>query len=142
LGDLMKTGKVTAKTISILLTLCLLGLGIIPPLAACQATCCMGLKMLGPGNRADLIIDRPPQCCCCGQETASCDMQKDNAYEVSDRIPLTSQRPEIPSLEAAATLSTFTDPPFNSATVFGGTEKTSGVGPPIPIFLLNLSFLC
>lgn len=138
----MKTRKVNAKTISVLLTLCLLGLGLIPPLAACPAKCCMGPKMDGPGQRAGLIIDRQPQCCCCGQETTSCDMQKDYSYEVSDRIPLISQRLEIPSSAVAATVTTFTDPLFNAAYIFRRTEKTSGAGPPIPIFLLNLSFLC
>ena len=138
----MKTGKVTAKTISILLTLFLLGLGIIPPLAACEATCCMGPKMAGPGHGADLIRERQAQCCCSGQEKTSCNMQKDYSYERSDRIPLTSQRPEIPSSAEAAALLTFLDPPFNAATIYKRPEKTSGAGPPIPIFLLNLSFLC
>ena len=138
----MKTGKVKAKTISVLLTLCILGLGIIPTLAACPATCCMGPKMNDPGQKDRLTIAPPPQCCCCGKEANSCNMEQDWSYEVSDIIPLTSQRPEIPYPAATATVTTFTDTLFDSANIFRSTENTSGAGPPAAIFLLNLSFLC
>lgn len=137
----MKTGKVASKSIGVLLTLCLLGLGITPSLGACPQKCCMRPKTPAPGHGAGLSRDRQPWCCCCEKEANPCNMEQDWSYEVSDIVPLTSQRPEIPSPKAAATVATFPDILFNSACVFRRSEKASATGPPIPIFLLNLSFL-
>jgi hypothetical protein len=129
--------------IALSLTLSLLGLSVVPPIHACPGQCCVQPDMRGHlYDQREARISGPNTCCCTG-EAGSCEISKGPVQDRKILVGFAIQRLEKPTPLKAGSIAT--SPGLgktNSLRRAPGKVSTSAGGWSVPLYLLNLSFLC
>ena len=130
-----------AKILTVVITICLLGVGIAPASPSCNAECCAKPQSRGLHNKAhmpaaDLLSD-----CCSGLETAPCPHMLESSPELKEYailVPAAEINPARVNLAASVNSAFFSSQPyFHLAYSMSPNIR----GPSVPLYLQTLSLL-
>ncbi len=110
--------------------------------ASCAGGCCVQCDMRGSQHAAETNGNSQPQGCCCGTKTTPCDVSQGCALELPDFAVFAVPMVEKPAPADIASTTTNLLPPLDLPRGFTNKVWTFSMGPPVPLFLLNLSLLC
>ena len=131
----------SAKILTLVITICLLGGGIAPANPSCNAECCVKPKSNGLHSKAhtpaaDLLSD-----CCSGLETAPCPHMLESSpksEEYAIATPAAEVNPARVNLTASVNSASFSPQPhFHLAYSMSSNIR----GPSVPLYLRTLTLL-
>ncbi|MGD8695188.1 MAG: hypothetical protein PVI74_15140 [Syntrophobacterales bacterium] len=133
--------RISAKILTLVITICLLGGGIAPANPSCNAECCAKAKSNGVHSKAhaaaaDLLPD-----CCSGIETAPCPHMLESSSEVKEyaiAAPAVEVNPAPVNLAASENSTFFSFQPQFHLTY---SPSPNMRGPSVPLYLQTQTFL-
>ena len=128
--------KAFSVTFALVFILCSLGVG-----CTFAGACSVRCHMLGTQHRIEAKGSCHLQGCCCGANKPLCDVSKGCASELPE-FALSAVPTVKKSTPAHTTVNTtYVSSSFDFPVGLDNTVWTLAIGPPVPLFLLNLSLL-
>ena len=133
--------RTSAKILTLVITICLLGGGIAPANPSCNAECCAkpesnGIHSKGHAPAADLLPD-----CCSGLETAPCPHMLESSPELKEyaiAVPTAEGNPARINLAASVNRALLSSQPQFHLTY---SLSPNIRGPSVPLYLQTLTLL-
>ncbi len=128
-------------TFILALVMSLLGTGMVQARSACSGSCCVQPRMQGVHDVSN-SKDPGPINCCCKPSGVATDFTQGCPIELPVFADIAVSRAENPAPTTPAAVANNLHIPLEFS---GGSPHkawTLGMGPPVPLFLLNLSLLC
>jgi hypothetical protein len=128
------------KTFALVITLCMLSVGMTPAKSSCSANCCAQFKYHGSHSMAESTPVGLHLDCCSGSETAPCPHMLESANEI-DPYAISAASAEVNPVTVklgAVSADTLIRPPSHHVAASVGPPIR---GPSVPLFLRNLSLL-
>lgn len=137
----MAAGTIIKKSRILVSVLCAFVIAAIPISRACASVCAVGPDMPSCCCRTTTQAAPMAGCCCCDTGDRSCHVSQ-NQTDPFDFSVNTVPNLEKPDAFQGGAVSADTPMLSGSARGFIKHLRAHGAGPPLPLFLINLSFLC